>query len=226
MRHRRLRSRQPPEPEQCEPLVEGEPAGWSGRIEPEISTQSLDLCSREFGSQTPPDRVTVPTEATPDEAPVVHGLAPVHKRSGATGEPKRDGVDSGRGIEVGTAKAPHDLDLPPRLEQQRGQGLPGTGTASKPFGRLTLDHEIGSGSRRRRKSELTIVTRLSLRKRLRSASDSALLNSTAMISRHRRASSRVRIPRPGPISTTRSFSCDGCLSDQASRKRPAPQEVL
>ncbi len=71
MRHRRLRSQQPPEPEQCEPLAESEAAGWSGRIEPEISAQRVDLCSREFGSQTPPDRAAVAAEGTLDEAPVV-----------------------------------------------------------------------------------------------------------------------------------------------------------
>ena len=103
----------------------------------------MDLRAREFGSQTPPDRAAVATEATLYEAPVVHGLGPVHKRSCATGEPERDGVDAGRGIEVGTAKAPHDLVLPPRLEQQRGQGLPGPGAAGKSFGRFTLNHEIG-----------------------------------------------------------------------------------
>ena len=98
MRHRRLRSQQPPEPEQCEPLAESEAAGWSGRIEPEISAQRVDLCSREFGSQTPPDRTAVAAEAALDEAPVVHGLESVHKRSGSTGEPERDGVNAGSGI--------------------------------------------------------------------------------------------------------------------------------
>ena len=142
-RIRPLRPRRPPEPEQREPLVEGQSAWRPGRIEPEIPTQPMDLRSRDFGSQTPPDRASVATEATPDEAPVVRGLKSVHKRSGSAGEPERDDVDAGRGIEVGTAKPPRDLDLPPRLEQQRGQGLPGKGTAGKPFGRFTLDHEIG-----------------------------------------------------------------------------------
>lgn len=143
MHYRRLRLRQPPEPEECEPLVEGEAGGWSGRFEPEVSAQPMDLRSREFGSQTAPDRAAVAAEATPDEAPVVSGLESVHKGSGSAGEPERDGVDAGRGIEVGTAKAPHDLDLPPRLEQQRRQRLPGTGNAGKPFGRFTLDYEPG-----------------------------------------------------------------------------------
>ena len=103
----------------------------------------MDLRSREFGSQTPPDRGAAATEAIADEAPVVRGLESFHKRSGSAGEPERDSVDAGRGIEVGTAKAPHDLDLPPWLEEQRGPGLPGTGTACKSFGRFTLDYEPG-----------------------------------------------------------------------------------
>ena len=143
MRHRHLRPSQPPEPEQCEPLVEGEAAGWSGRIEPEIPAQTVDLRSREFGSKTPPDRAAVAAEATLDEAPVVHRLESVHKRSCSPGEPERDGVNTGRWIEVGTAKAPRDLDLPPRLEQQRGQGFSGMGRSRKSLRRFTLDHEIG-----------------------------------------------------------------------------------
>ncbi len=256
MRHRRSRSRQLPEPEQCEPLVEGEAAGWSGRIEPEISAQPVNLRSREFGSQTPPDRAAVATEAAPDEAPVVHGLESVHKRSGSTGEPERDGVNAGRGIEVGTAKAPHDLDLPPRLEQQRGQGLPGTGTAGKPFGRFTLDHEPGvlrwrvgldkppddGGSPIERNVPQDLVGDIGQPKTQEVGPDDRDTVVTQEARAKRLGQRSVELYRDDLTASTCQFSSenaaarpdlddqiasfDGSLSDQASGKRPAPKEVL
>ena len=180
----------------------------------------------------------------------------VHKRSGSTGEPERDGVDAGRGIEVGTAKAPHDLDLPPRLEQQRGQGLPGTGTAGKPFGRFTLDHEIGvlrwrigldkppddGGSPIERNVPQDLVGDIGQPKTQEVGPD----DRDTVVTQEARAKClgqrSVELYRDDLTASTCQFSSenttarpdlddqigsfDGSLSDQANRKRPAPQEVL
>lgn len=256
MRHRRLRLRQAPEPEECEPLVEGEAAGWSGRLEPEVPTQPMDLRSREFGPQTPPDRAAVATEAAPDEVPVVRGLESVHKRSGSAGQPECDGVDAGRGIEVGTAKAPHDLDLPPRLEQQRGQRLTGTGTAGKPFGRFTLDYDPGVtwwtigldeppddvGSPIERNVPQHLVGDIGQPKTQKVGPDDRDMVVTQEARAKRLGKPSVELYRDDLTASTCQFpgenaparpdlddqivSFDGSLGDQASRKRPAPEEVL
>ena len=216
----------------------------------------MDLRSRESGSQTPPARAAIATEATLDEASVVHGLGSVHERSRPTGEPERDDVDAGRGIEVGTAKAPRDLDLPPRLEAQRGQRLTGRGTAGKPLGRFTLDHEIGvlrwsvgldkppddCGSPIERNVPQDLVgdfgqpktQEVSLDDR-----DAAVAQEVLAKSRRQRS---VDLDRDNLTASTGQFSSenattrpdlddqiasfDRSLSDQASRKRPAPQKVL
>ncbi len=256
MRHRPLRSRQAPEPEQREPMVEGEATRWPGRIEPEISTKPLDLRSREFGSQTPPDRAAVTTEASLDEVPVVHRLGSVHKRSCPAGEPERYGVDTGRGIEVGTAKSPRDLDLPPRLEQQRGQGLPRTGTAGEPFGRFTLDHEIGvlrwtigldkppddCGSPIERNVPQDLVGGTGQPKTQEVGPDDCDAAVAQEPRTKRRRQRLVNLYRDDLTASTCQFSSentparpdlhdqivsfDWSLSDQANRKRPAPQKVL
>ena len=248
--------RQLPEPEQREPLVEGEAAGRSGRIEPEIPPQPLDLRSRELGSQTPPDRAAVAAEATPDEAAVVRGLESVHKGSSSAGEPERDGVDAGRGVEVGTAEAPRDLDPPPRLEQERGPRLVGTGTAGEPFGRFALDHEPGvprgrigfgeppddGGRPIERDVPQDLVGDVGQPKSQEVGPDDRDAVVTPEARAKRLGQRSVELHRDDFIASTREFSsedaaarpdlddqiasCEGSLSDQASRKRPAPEEVL
>ena len=59
---------------------------------------------------------------------------------------------------------------------------------------------------------------------MRSASDSAPSDSTATTSRHRRASSRVRIPRPGPISTIRSFRLTGAWAIRLAASALLPRK--
>ena len=172
------------------------------------------------------------------------------------GEPERDDVDAGRGIEVGTAKAPHDLDLPPRLEQQRRQGLPGTGTAGKPVGRFTLNHKPGilrwkiglneapddGGSPIERNVPQNLVGNIGQPKTQEVGPDD---RDPAVVqeARAKRLGQRsVELYRDDLTASTCQFpsenttarpdlddqiaSCDGSLSDQASRKRLAPQEVL
>ena len=216
----------------------------------------MDLLSRESRQQTPPDRAAVATEATPDEAPVVHGLVSVHKRSQPAGEPERDDVDAGRGIEVGTPKAPRDLDLPPRLEEQRGQRLPGTGTAGEPSGRFTLDHQIGvlrrsigldeppddGGGPIERNVPEDLVGDIGQSKTQEVGLDDcdaavayeALAKSfrqrAVNLDRHNLTAATGQFPGQNtptwPDLDDQIASFDWSLSDQASRKRPAPQEVL
>ena len=216
----------------------------------------MDLRSREFGSQTAPDRAAAATEAPPDEAPVVGGLESVHKRPGSAGQPERDGVHAGRGIEVGTTKASHDLDLPPRLEQQRGQRLPGTGTAGKPFGRFTLDYEPGvlrwrigldeppddGGSPIERNVPQHLVGDIGQPETQEVGPDDRDMAVTQEARAKRLGQRPVELYRDDLTAPTCQFpgenaparpdlddqivSFDGSLCDQASRKRPAPEEVL
>jgi len=200
--------------------------------------------------------VAVATEASPDEAPVVRGLGSLHKRPRSTGKPEGNGIDGGRGIEVGTAKAPRNLDLPPGLEQQRGQGLPGIGASGKSFRRFTLDYEIGvlrwriglgepphdRSSPIERNVPQNLVGDIGQPKAQEVGPDDRNTGVGHEARAKRRGQHSVELHRDDLATAARQFSSenaaarpdfddqiasfDGGLSDQASGKRPAPQEVL
>ena len=80
---------------------------------------------------------------------MIQGLLPgFDDRRLAPGHPEQDGVDRGRGFEIGPVEQAQNLDVPPGLQQQRRAALRGIWPSHIALRVLAPDYEVGLLRRR------------------------------------------------------------------------------